>query len=414
MTISRSPSSRGTSELLFVSPRFLFPVDSGGKIRTTQILRGLKGGCFRVRLLSPATSELVAWYGAQLESVCDDFKWWPDESQKRTRPVTRALSAFSRLPIPVRSDWSRAAADCVRRGIDSRPAVTVFDFLHSVVLAPDAIQTPSVLFTHNVETEIFVRHANHARNALLRSIWRSQARKMRVFESAALQRFDVVVAVAERDAAAFHVAFADVQTAVIPTGVDPEFFEFHEPVSDDHVVFCGSMDWLANQEAIDFFLMEVWDRINARVPHARFTVIGRSPPAWLVEKAVRRRVNWTFTGYVDDVRPFMKGAAVSVIPMRVGGGTRLKAYEAMAAGTPIVSTTIGVEGLPVEHENHYIRADDPLGFADAVCSLLLDRDRRSGMARRARHLVESRFSYLNAARVFEDACRLAMNSRLRQ
>jgi glycosyltransferase involved in cell wall biosynthesis len=231
---------------------------------------------------------------------------------------------------------------------------------------------------------------------------------MRRFESATLRRFDVVVAVSDRDALAFRSDHREVRTAVIPTGVDPDYFRFHEPVSNDHLVFCGSMDWLANQEAMNFFLDTIWDHIVAEVPDARLTVIGRAPPASLVEKAARRGANWAFTGYVDDVRPHMQGAAVSVIPMRVGGGTRLKVYEAMAAGTPIVSTTVGVEGLPIVDGKQYLRADEPLEFARAVVSLLKDSGMRRRMAADARALVESQFSYVNAARVFEEAGRLAI------
>jgi glycosyltransferase involved in cell wall biosynthesis len=164
------------------------------------------------------------------------------------------------------------------------------------------------------------------------------------------------------------------------------------------------MDWLANQDAIKFFLEEVWDLISAQVPDAKMTVVGRSPPANLVDQARRRNLRWDFTGYVDDVRPYMQGAAVSVIPIRVGGGTRLKAYEAMAAGNPIVSTAIGIEGLPIVDGEHYLRADEAKPFAAAVVSLLRDVDTRMRIATQARALVESRFSYVVAARVFEDAC----------
>jgi len=308
------------------------------------------------------------------------------------------------LPIPVRTDWSQAGEYAVKTALLDRPDVAVFDFVHAAVLAPGRINVPSVLFTHNVETEIFQRHAKVATNPVSRWIWSNQAKKMRVFESAALARFDVTVAVSDRDAKKFQVEEPQVRTAVIPTGVDLDYFGFHPPTEDKRVVFCGSMDWLANQDAIKFFLEEVWDLISAQVPDAKMTVVGRSPPANLVDQARRRNLRWDFTGYVDDVRPYMQGAAVSVIPIRVGGGTRLKAYEAMAAGNPIVSTAIGIEGLPIVDGEHYLRADEAKPFAAAVVSLLRDVDTRMRIATQARALVESRFSYVVAARVFEDAC----------
>ena len=398
----------GRQKLLFVSPRFLFPADSGGKIRTTQILRGLKGGLFSVRLVSPATPELVERYGTELSGICDEFHWWPQPKNVGLRALRRALHAVSHLPIPVRSDWSASAAEFVERVVSECPDVVVFDFAHSAVLAPSTIRSPSVLFTHNVETEILARHGQVARNPLIKALWRDQARKMRAFEAAALARFDVVIAVSERDALTFKAVNGAVRTLVIPTGVDPEYFRYHEPTQDDHIVFCGSMDWLANQESVGFFLDAMWDRIVSQVPNARFTVIGRAPPSSLVQRATRRKVNWTFTGFVDDVRPYMRGAAVLVVPLRVGGGTRLKVFEAMAAGTPVVSTTVGVEGLPVIDGTHYLCADDPEHFADSVVTLLRDRERRAVMARRARQLVEAEFSYKAAAKAFEQACQVAV------
>lgn len=401
--------SAGT--LVFVSTRFLFPVDSGGKIRTTQILRGLKGGRFRVHLLSPATPELVEQYGAELDSVCDRFSSWPQPQRGRLFHFSRLRHALHELPVPIRTDCSDAGVDLVARAAGAPADVIVFDFLHATVLMPQSLEVPSVMFTHNVEAEIFARHLSNARTLWSRALWRSQYAKMRRFEARALARYDVVVAVSERDARAFTKDYGVDSTFVIPTGVDLEFFGYSAPTRDDEIVFCGSMDWLPNQDAIRYFLDEIWERIARQVPSARFTIVGRAPPAALVSEVTRRGLPWRFTGFVDDVRPHMQGSAVSVIPMRIAGGTRLKVYEAMAMGSPLVSTSIGVEGLPVQHDQHYLKADDAASFADAVVALLRDRARRTQLAERARQYVDSNFSYRVAARAFEDACFRALSRR---
>jgi glycosyltransferase involved in cell wall biosynthesis len=220
-----------------------------------------------------------------------------------------------------------------------------------------------------------------------------------------------VVAVSERDGRKFKDDYALPDAFVIPTGVDLEHFGYVEPSRNKDIVFCGSMDWLANQEAVRFFMDEIWPRIVADVPDARMTVVGRAPPESLVNAAQRYGGAWTFTGFVDDVRAHISGAAVSVIPMRIAGGTRLKVYESMAMGPVVVSTAIGVEGLPVTPGIHCEIVDDAAGFAAAVVGLLRDGGRRTTMSRTAREHVQRNFGYEVAARAFERACGLAIERR---
>lgn len=398
----------GQQTLLFVSPRFLFPVDSGGKIRTTQVLRGMKGGQFRIKLMSPATPDLVARHQAELAQVCDEFEFWAAPPDGWRGKLSRAWHLLDALPMPVRVDRSAGAATAVARALEARPDVVVFDFLHGAVLAPRTIGVPSVIFTHNVEAQIFARHLEVARSAWMRAIWRNQLRKMHAYEAQTLKRFDVVVAVSADDSRLFERDYGVRNAHVIPTGVDLEFFRHAPPVRDADIVFCGSMDWLANQGAMRFFMDEVWASIVARVPDATMTVVGRAPPAALVAEGERRGLRWRFTGFVDDVRPIVGGAAVSVVPLQVGGGTRLKVFESMAMGPVVVSTTIGVEGLPVESGVNCVVADEATAIAEAVVGLLKDRERRLAMSKAARGFVEEKCGYVVAARSFESACRAAL------
>ena len=396
-------------DLLFVSTRFLFPVDSGGKIRTTQVLRGLKGGKFRVVLVSPATAEQCNQFRAEIEQVCDEFHSWPEPTRGALFHYSRMRFLASSLPIPVRTDRHPAGVSKVAELLANDPLVAVFDFAHAGVLAPTHIRCPSVMFTHNVEAEIFKRHVEVSGNPLLRMIWRNQYRKMLAFEKRSLQKFDVVVAVAERDSVLFLNDYSINQLHVIPTGVDLDFFEYRAPTRNRDVVFCGSMDWMANQEGVRYFMDEIWTEVAKVVPDAKMTVVGRAAPDGLVQEAKRRKLRWEFTGFVEDVRPYVQGSGVSVIPLRVGGGTRLKAFEAMAMGSPIVSTSIGMEGLPVVPGKHFVLADESPNFASAIVELLMDDQRRVAIARESRTFVEQNFSYEVAARSFEDACEKAIS-----
>jgi glycosyltransferase involved in cell wall biosynthesis len=389
-------------QLLFVSTRFLFPVDSGGKIRTTQVLRGLKGGRFDITLVSPAPATARSLFAADIAGVCDRFVSWPEQARGLAFALKRIALLASKLPVPVATDRCAAGLAAVDGLLAERPDLVVIDFPHAAVLAPAAFGVPSVVFTHNVEAEIFARHARVATAAWRKWIWSNQHHKMLAFERRTLQRFDGVVAVAERDAEVFRRDFGITNVAVISTGVDLDFFAYQGPATNDTCVFIGSMDWLANVDGIEFFMAEVWPLIVRERPGARMLVVGRSPPQSLVERA--RGLNWHFTGFVDDVRPYVRDAAVSVIPLRIGGGTRLKAYEAMAMGCPVVSTAIGIEGLPVEDGVHYRRADTAADMAGRVIGMFTDRDAAAAQARDARAYVERNFSYRSVAREFEAIC----------
>jgi glycosyltransferase involved in cell wall biosynthesis len=392
--------------LLFVSPRFLLPVDSGGKIRTTQILRGMKGGAFEVVLASPAPPDR-AKYSAELAALCDRFVGWPEAERGPLFNLARLRHVLARVPIPVATEASAAADTAIGQELARRPEVALFDFVHAAVWAPADLAVPSVMFTHNVEAEIFARHAQVSADPLRRALWRSQHRKMQRFERETLQRFDTVIAVSTRDAEQFRSDYGvgrDNRIATIGTGVDLEFLSHAPPAAQPHVIFSGSMDWLANIDAIEFFLDSVWPKIAREAPQARMTVVGRAPPAHLIERARARSVNWTFTGYVDDIRPHIRSAAVYVIPLRVGGGTRLKVFEAMALGCPVVSTAIGVEGLPVQAGTHYLLADEADAMAESVVQLLGDAHTRARLSTAARAYVSEHFSFRSVARDFERIC----------
>jgi glycosyltransferase involved in cell wall biosynthesis len=393
--------------LVFISPVFLFPNDAGGKIRTTNILRGLKGGAFDVTLLSVASPEQMRRWAKEIDGVCDQFIAW---SPTTPRPKwLRALDLAGSLPINVVADRTPQGIEAVRE-VAMRPEIdlVVFDFVHSAILRPSGLACRSVCFTHNVEAEIFARHASQARDPVRRWVWSSQYAKMQQFERAALREFDSVIAVSDRDARFFSEAYGIAESFAIPTGVDLEFFDFREPppVNDSTpptVVFTGSMDWAANIDGIQFFLTHVWPLVLAGRPDARFVIVGRNPPASLRSLAQGLK-NVEFTGFVDDVRTYVHSAHAFVIPLLVGGGTRIKAFEAMAMGCPVVSTAIGIEGLGAEQDEHYLERDDAASMADALLDLLQNDTLRNALSRQARALVVDRFGHEKAARAFEQIC----------
>lgn len=389
-------------ELLFISTRFLFPADTGGQIRTSQILRGMKGGEFNIVLASPAPPDALQRFRLEIESVANRFVSWPEQTRSRLSALLRMRHIFRKIPIPVITDWSAEAQHVVDEELARRYDLVVVDFPHAAILIPESINLPSVMFTHNVESEIFLRHVRVSREPLSRYIWNNQYLKMFEFERTVLSRFNRVIAVSERDRDMFDEYYSISNVDVIPTGVDLNYFSFSPPAATSDIVFTGSMDWLANIDGIRYFLEEVWPQVSQTLPRAKMTVVGRNPPERLVEQAAG--LNWEFTGFVDDVRPYVRKSSVFVIPLRVAGGTRLKVFEAMASGCPVVSTSIGVEGLPLKDGEHYLRADSSGEIAAAVLRLLSDDVLRGQLAMNARKYVEENFSFTRAAREFENIC----------
>ncbi len=400
--------------LLFVSPRFLFPMNEGGKIRTANILKRMRGGAFELILASPAP-ENAARFRDDVESVCDGFLSWPDP---RARQLRRVAALLDQAPVAAATDRSSAGRAVIARALAAKPDVVLVDFPHAAVLLPEgALEAASVIFTHNVEAEIFERHAAIAKGPM-RLVWRDQSRKMRRFEGDALRRFDSVIAVSARDGKALTALYDLPRVETIDTGVDLDFYAFApadraSPFGETGgtIVFTGAMDWRANIDGIEFLMDEVWPVVTRARPDANAVIVGRNPPADLVAKAKERGLAWEFTGFVDDIRPYVAEGHVYVIPLRVGSGTRIKAFEAMSMGRPVVSTAVGVEGLDVTPGEHYLAADTAGDFAASILRLLDDAELRDRLARAARARVEERFSWSHVARQFEAICLRALEAK---
>jgi len=263
---------------------------------------------------------------------------------------------------------------------------------------------PAVIFTHNVESEIWRRHAE-TRTGIARLLYRLQYRRMLRYERRALGRFDGVLAVSDADRRTFAQLYPGAVRGavdVVPTGVDTEYFA---PSSSDpasrRLVFTGSMDWLPNEDAMRFFHREVLPLVRVEEPETTLTIVGRAPTSTV--KALANEPGIEVTGRVEDVRPYMRDAAAYIVPLRIGGGTRLKIFEAMAMGKAVVSTTVGAEGLPVVPGTHLMVADEPRTFARAIVRLMRDTARRRELEVAARAFVAEHYDWSSAGRVLEEA-----------
>ncbi len=267
------------------------------------------------------------------------------------------------------------------------PLLRRFEFPSGIPVLADA---------HNVEHENLRRIGETSSSRPRQWLYRAFSRRVKAEEKTSTRRCETLLVSSERDRESFRVMAPSVPVTVVPNGVDTASFVPGGGRRDPYgIVFTGVLDYPPNNEGVMTFLRTTFPLVRMRVPDARLIVVGPSPSRALTGHA---SADIVVTGRVPDVRPYLAAAAVAVVPLFAGGGTRLKILEAMAMGTPVVSTSIGCEGLDVRHGDHLLVADTPEQFAGAVVQLMTDDDLRLRLSTRARELVCREYDWETIAR----------------
>jgi sugar transferase (PEP-CTERM/EpsH1 system associated) len=394
--------------ILWIKTELLHPVDKGGRIRTYQMLRALRRE-HRITYLTLDDGTAAPDALARADEYCHEVVRVPFAPAVKgtagfyldlARNVASGLpSAVARSRVPALTQRLRELV--ARGGVD----VVVCDFLAPSLNVPADLGVPTVLFQHNVEAAIWERHAQVATHPVKRRYMREQWRRMLRHERAECRRFDRVIAVSPQDAEVFQRDFGVADAAHVPTGVDVDFFRPSGQVAREphELVFTGSMDWMPNEDAIRWFAREILPLVRRAVPDVKLTVVGRNPPA-SIRALGEGDAGIEVTGSVPDVRPYMERAGVFIVPIRVGGGTRLKIFEAMAMERPVVSTTVGAEGLPLRDGVDALLADEPAAFAAAVVGLLRDPARGDALAAAGAEVVRTKYGWDGVAARFAALC----------
>jgi glycosyltransferase involved in cell wall biosynthesis len=295
----------------------------------------------------------------------------------------------------------------VLRDKGNRFDLCVADFLVATPNVPFGTAVPVVHFSHNVEHRLWQRLCQAEARPLRRALLAVEWRKMRRRERYVCRHAQLTIAVSDLDRDVLAKLAPKARIRAVATGVDTSYFQPDATIQKPgSLVFTGAMDWYPNEEGILDFIETTLPLIQREVPEASLTVVGRNPTTRLLDVDLRKGVR--ITGTVDDVRPYVAEAAVYVVPLRIGGGTRLKILEALAMGKAVVSTTIGAEGLPLVNGRHFIAADSPSEIARTVVSLLRDPERRAALGAAGRQLVEQRHSWKRVAQEFEQLCKEAI------
>jgi len=254
-----------------------------------------------------------------------------------------------------------------------------------------APRTRLILDWHNIESEILARFAENDRNPLRAVYAKRTSLLSRNVENELLRLCHAHTVCSEREREVLLAREPKARIEVVGNGVDCDFFaETAQPGERRDVLFMGRMDYHANIDAALFFVSKVWPLVRQRRPELRLVIVGAQPPQ---EILALREQGITVTGTVDDVRPFYRSALVSVVPLRVGGGTRLKVLEAMAAGTPVISTSLGAEGLAITPGKDILIADSPEAMADGLVSLQAESSLWHQLAENGRSLVREKYDW---------------------
>jgi len=394
--------------ILWLKTELLHPIDKGGKIRSYNMLRELKRDHYVTYLtLDNGVADANARESA--EEYCHELVSIPHPQRDKFTAGFYAELIFN-LVLPLPYAIKKYESTSMRRQITERTRtggfdVLVCDFLAPAANVPRTLPCPAVLFQHNVEAMIWKRHYEVQSNPVKKAYLLGQWRKMYRFERDMCRRFDCVIAVSAEDRWQMQREYSVEAVFDVPTGVDTEFFHpsGKGKLNPHNLVFTGSMDWLPNEDAIRYFTEQIMPRIKQAVPDVTLTVVGRNPYPGLLELS-KRDPSIIVTGRVEDVRPYMERAAAYVVPLRIGGGTRLKIFEAMAMGKPVVSTTIGAEGLPVVDGIELLIADSPESFAASVIRLLTNDAFAIELGHRAAATVRDNYAWKRVAECFGEIC----------
>lgn len=392
--------------ILWLKVGGLWPPETGGRLRSFHILAELARRHSVTLLTTHAPGEDAEALRRELPQCAEvvSVSYAPVKWRSLRFPLALAGSWFSPLPVDL---WKcRVPAlyrEAARRLTMAPPDLCLADFLFAMPNMPPTGRVPLVFFAHNVEHMIWKRLCEEEGRPWQRPLLEVEWRKMRRYEAHACRRADLTIAVSPQDRQLLAANAPGAEVATIPTGVDVSYFTSQGvPEKPSSIVFTGSMDWHPNEDAVLHFMDVILPLIRRHVPDSTLTVVGRNPSRRLQRAAGYAGVQ--VTGRVADVRPYVADAAVYVVPLRIGGGTRLKIFEALSMQKAVVSTTVGAEGLPLRHGEHFLRADAPSAFAEAVVTLLKDPSRRRALGAAGRRLVEGRYSWSRVADEFVHCC----------
>jgi sugar transferase (PEP-CTERM/EpsH1 system associated) len=421
ITVDLTPNTQTEERInvLFVSATVPYPATDGGRIRVLNLIRRL---CriHRVTLLTFITSSVDEQGAGYLREMGVEVVGVRLQQRKLIVALRSLLqNCLQGKPLTVAKYYSVEMARALENLLKSRRFHIIhFEMLHAgqywvldtgysildtrIQHPASSIQYPvrTVLGEQNVDSSVWYRLARTEPNPLRKLIFYSQYRSFMSYESRICRYFDACICVSMQDQKELASLCPGTAIEVVPNGVDPDYFRPGETEEDEtRLVFTGSMDWHPNEDAVLYFCERIFPLIRAELPEIEFYIVGSNPTDRVLK--LREIQGVIVTGSVEDVRPYISSAAVYIVPLRIGGGTRLKILQALAMKKAVISTSIGCEGLDLQQDKHLLVADEPRQFAARAVQLVRDRSMRSRLGDDGRALVQERYDWDVIARKLE-------------
>ncbi|MEM7130724.1 MAG: glycosyltransferase [Chloroflexota bacterium] len=381
-------------KILYIAPDLPYPLANGGKIRTFSLLRNVAREhevTFIAYDKQPDDPTRIGIF----QEFCKSATAIPLQKQQ-TRDEKRKVQMKSILSSKPYQYYA-SHSSCMQKEIDKALAQEQFDLIHVEFSQlgyhkfPDGI--PTFLDQHNVEYDLLHRIYLNEALSLRKLYCYLEWKKFKRDELHICQKFSHCAVTSERDKRLLQEDLPQLPCHVIPNGVDSTYFRVDdvEDAEPNTILFTGTIDYYPNTDGLKYFLESIFPLIQQQIPDIHFIIAGRNPPPAIQQ--YENQPGITITGFVDDMRTYYRKAQVVVVPLRMGGGTRLKILEAMSMQKPIVSTTVGAEGIDVQSGQNIVLADEPNEFAQAAVELLHNAEKRAGLASAGNQLATTRYDW---------------------
>jgi sugar transferase (PEP-CTERM/EpsH1 system associated) len=380
-------------KILVLDEEFPYPLNTGKRIRSYNLISRLaKTNELRYLAYGTPDSENFAVFQRERMNPIAVQRVLPPKSGPMFY-VRLLKNLFSLKPYIVTSHYSQEFESAMWASLNEwQPDIILCEWTPYAAFASNVDDFKKVVVAHNIETTIWQRYYQTERQPFKRWYIGRQVGKVSLFERHVFNWVNGATAVSIPEAEMIKGIAPDLDIEVVDNGVDLEFFADDGAGGNiDELVFTGSMDWRPNQDAILYFVDEIFPRLRELYPDIKATIVGRNPPTFI--KELERVDGVTITGTVDDVRSYMRKAAIYIVPLRIGGGSRLKILEAFAMRKAVVSTTIGAEGLNTAEQKELLIADEPEEFVKVITRLREDKSLRQALGLAGRKLVEQQYGW---------------------